>query len=120
MIRLGLKSEPYWLDLLPGVRIKVRPFGTALFFAAQSAMVRVDTKGEEASEVIDALRGVAFIKALARLSILEWEGVADAKSEPAPVSPDAVDALMEIWQAAAAFERIYARPISEIETEKNG
>ena len=35
MIRLGLKSEPYWLDLLPGVRIKVRPFGTALFFAAQ-------------------------------------------------------------------------------------
>ena len=84
MIRLGLKSEPYWLDLLPGVRIKVRPFGTALFFAAQSAMVRVDTKGE-----------------------------------PAPVSPDAVDALMEIWQAAAAFERIYARPISEIETEKN-
>lgn len=120
MIRLGLKSEPYWLDLLPGVRIKVRPFGTALFFAAQSAMVRVDTKGETASEVIDALRGVAFIKALARLSILEWEGVADAKGEPAPVSPDAVDALMEIWQAAAAFERIYARPISEIEPEKNG
>jgi len=34
MIRLGLKAEPYWLDLLPGVRLKVRPFGTALFFAA--------------------------------------------------------------------------------------
>ena len=66
MIRLGLKSEPYWLDLLPGVRIKVRPFGTALFFAAQSAMVRVDTKGEEASEVIDALRGA--------LSSRRWRG----------------------------------------------
>jgi hypothetical protein len=25
---------------------------------------------------------------------------------------------MEIWQAAAAFERIYARPIAEIEAEK--
>ena len=119
MIRLGLQSEPYWLDLLPGVRIKVRPFGTALFFAAQSAMVRVDTAGETLSEVIDALRGVAFIKALARLSILEWDGVGDAKGQPAEVQPEAVDALMEIWQAAAAFERIYARPIAEIETEKN-
>ena len=119
MIRLGLKSEPYWFDLLPGVRVKVRPFGTALFFAAQSAMVRVDTQGETTSEVVDALRGVAFIKALARLSIIEWEGVADDKGIPAPVSPEAVDALMDIWQAAAAFERIYARPISEIEAEKN-
>ena len=119
MIRLGLKAEPYWLDLLPGVRLKVRPFGTALFFAAQSAMVRVDTEGETASEVIDALRGVAFIKALARLSIIEWEGIADDKGAPAPVTPEAVEALMEIWQAAAAFERIYARPITEIEAEKN-
>ena len=83
MIRLGLKSEPYWLDLLPGVRLKVRPFGTALFFAAQSAMVRVDTEGETASEVIDALRGVAFIKALARLSIIDWEGIADDKEQAA-------------------------------------
>ena len=119
MIRLCLKSEPYWLDLLPSVRLKVRPFGTALFFAAQSAMVRVDTEGETASEVIDALRGVAFIKALARLSIIAWEGIADDKGAPAPLTPDAVEALMEIWQAAAAFERIYARPIAEIEAEKN-
>jgi len=120
MIRLGLKSEPCWLDLLPGVRLKVRPFGTALFFAAQSAMLRADTAGETASEVIDALRGVAFIKALARLAILEWEGVGDDTGAPAPVSPGAVEALMEIWQAAAAFERLYARPIAEIDAEKNG
>jgi hypothetical protein len=36
------------------------------------------------------------------------------------VSPGAVEALMEIWQAAAAFERLYARPIAEIDAEKNG
>jgi len=27
--------------------------------------------------------------------------------------------LMDIWQAAASFERLYARPISEISAEKN-
>ncbi len=119
MIRLGLKQEPEWLDLFPGVRVKVRPFTTALFFAAQTAMVKAPASNEAEPDLVDAIRGLAFIKALARLAILEWEGVGDAQGKPAVVEPNAVDALMDIWQAAAAFERLYARPIAEIEAEKN-
>ena len=99
MIRLGLKQEPEWLDLLPGVRIKVRPFTTALFFAAQTAMAKAPAADEVEAELVDAIRGLAFIKA--------------------KVEPDAIDALMDIWQAAAAFERLYARPLSEMDAEKN-
>ena len=119
MIRLGLKQEPEWLDLLPGVRIKVRPFTTALFFAAQTAMAKAPAADEVEAELVDAIRGLAFIKALARLAIFEWEGVGDAKGDEAMVEPEAIDALMDIWQAAAAFERLYARPLSEMDAEKN-
>ena len=119
MIRLGLKQEPEWLELFPGVRIKVRPFTTALFFAAQTAMVKAPASEEVEPDLVDAIRGLAFIKALARLAVLEWEGVGDAKGQPADVQPEAVEALMDIWQAAASFERLSARPISEITAEKN-
>ena len=70
-------------------------------------------------QLVDAIRGLAFIKALARLAIFEWEGVGDAKGDEAKVEPEAIDALMDIWQAAAAFERLYARPLSEMDAEKN-
>jgi hypothetical protein len=45
--------------------------------------------------------------------------VGDAKGDEAKVEPEAIDALMDIWQAAAAFERLYARPLSEMDAEKN-
>jgi hypothetical protein len=117
MIRLGLKHEPYWLDLLPGVRLKVRPFTTALFFAAQQAMAKEPVPDEP--DLTDAIRGLAFIKALARLAVIEWEGVGDANGTPAAVTPPAVESLMDIWQAAASFERQYARPVAELDAEKN-
>ena len=107
------------IDLLPGVRIKVRPFTTALFFAAQTAMAKAPAADAVEAELVDAIRGLAFIKALARLAIFEWEGVGDAKGNEAKVEPEAIDALMDIWQAAAAFERLYARPLSEMDAEKN-
>ena len=37
MLKLNLKREPYWLDLVQGVRIKVKPATTALVMAAGSA-----------------------------------------------------------------------------------
>ena len=39
MIRLDLKREPYWLDLAPGVRLRVRPCTTALVMAARASMI---------------------------------------------------------------------------------
>jgi hypothetical protein len=40
MIRLDLKREPYWLDLVPGERVHVRPCTTALIMAARAAVAR--------------------------------------------------------------------------------
>src|SRR6266511_6214144 len=42
MIRLDLKREPYWLDLAPGVRIRVRPCTTALVMAARASMTTAE------------------------------------------------------------------------------
>jgi len=42
MIRLELKREPYWLDLAPGVRIRVRPCTTALVMAARASMTTAE------------------------------------------------------------------------------
>jgi hypothetical protein len=39
MIRLDLKREPYWLDLVPGVRVHVRPCTTALIMAARAKLM---------------------------------------------------------------------------------
>lgn len=117
MIRLGLKQAPYWLDLLPGVRLKVRPFTTALFFAAQQAVAKAPVPDEP--DLADAMRGLAFIKALARLAIIEWEGVGNADGSVAAIAPPTVEALMDVWQAAASFERQYARPVAELDAEKN-
>ena len=121
MIRLGLKQEPQWLELLPGVSIRTRPFTTALFFAAQTAMLKSDaqTENEQGPELKDAMRGLAFIKGLARLAIMEWDGVVDQDGKTLSPTPETIDALMDIWQIAASFERLYARTVSEIGQEKN-
>jgi hypothetical protein len=61
MIRLDLKREPYWLDLAPGVRIRVRPCTTALVMAARASMT-ADGEGDD-----DNARAAAMLKAMARV-----------------------------------------------------
>lgn len=119
MIRLGLSNEPRWLDLLPGVRVKVRPFTSAAFYAAQSAMART-TVDELPADQVEGSKGLAFVKALGRFAIIEWEGVVGDDDKPIAVTPDSVDALLDIWQAAVSFEAQYQRPIEQLDAEKNG
>jgi hypothetical protein len=44
---------------------------------------------------------------VARAAILDWTGAADEAGAPLPVSPAAIDELMEVWPVFAAFERHY-------------
>jgi hypothetical protein len=113
LIRLQLKREPHWLDLGHGVRVRVRPCTTALVMAARSAMLAspATTPGE---------RTAALVKALAHLAIEQWEGVGDENGEPAPLTAAGVDALMELWPIAEAFERLYFAPALLLDEEKNG
>ena len=50
----------------------------------------------------DAL-ALAMAKAVARRAVLDWEGVGDAMSQPLPVTPEGIDALLEIWPVFEAF-----------------
>ena len=109
MIRLNLKREPYWLDVGHGVRLYVAPCTTALVMAARAA-----TDGTASDD-----RGAGFVRALARTAILGWEGVGDADGNIIDVSPERVDALMDIWPIATAFERDYLVPALLLDSEKN-
>ena len=110
MITLNLKKEPFWLDLLEGVRLYVRPASTALVMAARIAVQKEDDA---------ATRSVTLITRLAELAILDWEGVGNTEGETLPVTPEGIAALMDLWPVAEAFERLYLGPALLLEQEKN-
>ena len=115
MIRLELSNEPAWLDLGHGVRVQLRPLTTALMVAARGDPA-VQALGEEAGDEESAL---AFAKALARVAILDWEGVGDADGKPIEPNPEAIDALLDLWPLFEAFQTGYVAKRLLLEQEKN-
>ena len=111
MIRLDLKREPYWLDLAPAVRLRMRPCTTALVMAARASMI---AGGED-----ENARGAALLKALAQAAILDWEGIGDEAGAPIPPSPERIDALLDLYPAFRAFETAYFLPALVLDAEKN-
>jgi hypothetical protein len=118
MIRLDLKREPHWLDLGHGVRLHVRPCTTALMMAARAEVQRASVPPQNESEAAGE-RTAALLKALGRLGIQEWEGVGDAEGELVPLTAEGVDALLDLWPMAEAFERLYLGPALLLDEEKN-
>ena len=127
MLKLDIKTEPYWIDLPSDVRVKVKPISTAVMSAARAlslADYRLMVDSGELDPNNDAQRKGAsdslLIKALARLSIIEWSGVYDAAGEqPAPVNDKTVGDLMELWLVAQEFFNVYVTQLSLLETEGN-
>ena len=118
MIRLDLKREPHWLDLGHGVRVQVRPCNTALVMAARAAR-RPEPDPPDAPQALGN-RTAGFLKELGRLAIEAWEGVGDIAGEPAAVTHEGIDALLDLWPIAEAFERLYLGPALLLDAEKNG
>lgn len=115
MIRLNLSKEPRWFDLAAGVRVKVAPITTALVMAA-----RRDPEFAAASAGDDmAAAEVALVRALGRLAILEWEGVGTDEGEAAPVTPEGVGALLDIWPIYRSWSDDVLSRIYTLEQEKN-
>jgi hypothetical protein len=102
MLRLDLTAEPRWLDLGYGVRLRAAPLTTALMVASRSD-ASVETLPESAT---DEERALVFAKAIARRAVMEWEGVGDADGNPAPVTPESIDALLEVWPLFEAFQAV--------------
>ncbi|SNT41182.1 hypothetical protein [Antarctobacter heliothermus] len=115
MLSLDLTNAPRWHDLAPGVRVQLRPLTTALMVATRSDPA-VEAVPDDAS---DEERAVAFAKALARRAVLAWEGIGNAEREPIDPSPDAIDALLDIWPIFEAFQLTYVSKGLLLEQEKN-
>ena len=103
MLTLDLTNAPRWHDLAPSVRVQLRPLTTALMVATR-ADPAVEAVPEEAS---DEERAMAFAKALTRRAVLAWEGIGDADGTPIDPSPEAIDALLDIWPIFEAFQLTY-------------
>jgi hypothetical protein len=115
MLRLDLTSEPRWLDLCHGVRLRLAPLTTALMVAARADLA-VAALPETATPEALAL---AMAKALARRAVLDWEGVGDATGDPLVVSPEGIDALLDVWPVFEAFQTGYVAKGLVLEQEKN-
>ncbi len=115
MLKLDLSNEPVWLDLGHGVRVQLRPLTTALMVAARNDPA-VQALPEDASDEESAL---AFARALARVAVLDWEGVGDAEGNPIPVSPEAIEALLDLWPIFEVFQTGYVAKGLLLEQEKN-
>ena len=115
MIRLNLTAAPAWLELAPGLRLKVAPLTTALMVSAR-ADPAIDAMPKGASQEELAL---AMAKAVARRAVLDWEGVGDDAGDVVLVSPECIDALMEIWPVFEAFQTQYVAKGLILDAEKN-
>jgi hypothetical protein len=114
MIRLDLSREPRWLDLGHDVRLRVGPLTTALMAAARGDPTVTSLPEGASNETL----AVAMAKALARLVVLDWEGVGDASGNPAPVTPEGVEALLDILPLFEAFQLRYVSKGLLLEAEK--
>ena len=115
MLKLNLARTPHWLDLGHGVRLHVEPLTSALMMAAR-ADPAVEALPEDAGNEALAL---AMAKAVARRAVLDWEGVGDAEGRPLPVTPEGIDALLEVWPIFEAFQIAYVAKGLVLEQEKN-
>ena len=115
MLRLNLTREACWLDLALGVRVKVEPLTTAIMVAARTdPAVRAIVPGTPDDSI-----AVIFAKAIAARAIVDWEGVGDEDGAPIPVSPEAIDALLDLWPIFEKFQTAYVAKGLELEVEKN-
>ena len=115
MIRLNLTATPQWLELAPDLRLLVAPLTTALMVSAR-ADPAIEAMPEGATQEELAL---AMAKAVARRAVLDWEGVGDAIGTIVPVTPEGIDALLEIWPVFEAFQTQYVARGLILDAEKN-
>lgn len=128
MLKLSLKSEPSWLDLDHGVHLFVEPLSTAIMLAARSdpavcalaGKPAKDSAVDSADVVQDEAVAVIVAKALARIVVKDWEGVGDEAGEPLALTPEGLDALLDIWPIFEAFQTRYVAGAMLVDAEKNG
>lgn len=123
-IRLNLKGGPVWVEVVSGVRLLVEPLTTSIMVEAREDLL-ADLGPDAVPQDVDDARanerfGIALAKAVARVVVIDWEGVEDEAGRPAEVSGEAIDALLDVWPVFEGFQRLVLEPGMRLEREKNG
>jgi hypothetical protein len=123
MLRLNLTNEAQWLDLGHGVEILVAPMTTALMMAARKeaqGQIAVPEDAELSDEGFDTdAIALAMAKAVARIAIQDWKGVGDDNGFSIPVTPEGINALLDIWPIFEAFQTRYVARAMVLDAEIN-
>jgi hypothetical protein len=119
MLRLNLSNEPRWLDLGHGVRLLVEPLTTAIMLAARSDPTIVAAAGDADSSASNDDLARIVAKAVARIVVKDWEGVGDEDGKLLPLTPEGIDALLELWPIFEAFQTKYIAGALILDAEKN-
>ena len=118
MLRLNLSNEPRWLELGHGVRLLVEPLTTAIMLAARSdPTITAAVEADSTTSNDDLARIVA--KAVARIVVKDWDGVGDEDGNLLPLTPEGIDALLELWPIFEAFQTKYIAGALILDAEKN-
>lgn len=125
MLKLETPSrDPFWLDILPGVRVQFRPITVADMLVARAIaadQLSEATKGDAPLDRASTVAaGGAFTRSLARTGIVAWEGIGDAEGKRVQPTPETIDQLLELWPAFDAIDRLYVGPALTRLDEKNG
>jgi len=105
--------------------VEIRPVTTAVMAAAQAGLARRlgALQASEADHDPDMARGLTFellVKALPRHAVTAWDGVGDTTDKPLPLSPEAVERLMDLDDMATAFWDLATGAVAAVAMEGNG
>ena len=116
MQRLNLTHDLEWIDLPRDVRVQVQPVTTALIYAARRDPAIAALPADADQELVALVMG----QSIARLSIVEWDGVGNEDGEVIDPTPETISALMDIWPLCQSFMRQCVDPVFTAEAEKKG
>lgn len=113
MVRLNFKREGRWITVADGLELYAEPVTSGVM-----ASVMFDAE-VIAAGVDPGQKLAATTKAVARRVISDWRGVVDNEGDPVAVTPEAIDALMDLWLVFNTFRTEVMHPVFALEAEKN-
>ena len=138
MLRLKINKEPYWIDLGYGVKVKVRPCTSTVFYEAKAYMnsklaelakVYQTNKAAGVANELDienpvkreAIADKYLLIGLGIAGIIEWNGVLEADEDKlAPLTEAKINELFSnFWAVAENFRHQYCGLQEMLEAEKN-
>ena len=124
MIRLNPTKDLQTLDLGFGVEVTVRPMTSAIFAAARVdpavPLLKADSEDESGEGATKEVVTVALVKAIARRTIVSWDGIGDAEGNPVDPSPEWIGLLLDQWAIYEAFNAKFVGKFLLLRDEGNG